>query len=151
MADRSQFAADQFFVNVGTNRNDLTGGTVHRVKTVFVHPKFKNGDANYVYHDVGLLELRNDIILSGTAQLVQLAYPKDKPKTGQDCTITGYGTNPDVPHNRYLYQVHLNVITAEQCVEAFKVFENRTEEVDKHEICVQAPGKNQCQGDSGGI
>lgn len=84
----------------------MTGGTVHSVKTVFVHPKFKNGGQAYVFHDVGLLELNDDITRSDSVQLVELAHHNDRPKTGTDCTITGYGKNPDHPHNKYLYQVH---------------------------------------------
>ncbi len=145
---RQPYNASQFYVNVGTNRNDLTGGTVHSVKTVFAHPKFKNGGASYRFHDVGLLELNKDIELNDRAQLVNLARYDDKPQIGDDCTITGYGKNPDVPHNKYLYQVHLNVISSKEC--ANEVADGTVKEVAKHNICVKAPGKNQCQGDSGG-
>lgn len=98
---------------------------------------------------MGLLELNDEITLNDKAQLVQLARRDDKPKTGTDCTITGYGKNPDVPSNKLLYQVHMNVITSEQCVKELAT--GTVKEVEKHEICVKAPGKNQCQGDSGGI
>lgn len=146
---RIPYNARQFYVNVGTNRKGPTGGTEHSVKTVFVHPKFRNGNATYRFHDVGLLELNDDIELNDRVQLVKLARPNDRPKVGADCFITGYGKNPDVPHSQYLYQVHLNVITAEQCVD--EVADGTIEEVNEHNICVRAPGKNQCRGDSGGI
>ncbi|XP_037030355.1 trypsin-like [Bradysia coprophila] len=145
---REPYSAERFYVNVGTNRNDLKGGTVHRVKTVFVHPKFRNGDENYRFHDIGLLQLKDDITLNDKSQLVKLARRGDKPKIGADCTITGYGKNPDHPGNKFLYQVHLNVITAEQCVD--ELASGTVEEVEKHNICVKAEGKNQCRGDSGG-
>lgn len=148
-ANRQPYNAERFYVNVGTNRNDLTGGTVHSVKNVFVHPKFKNGGQNYVFHDVGLLELTNDITLNDRAQLVELARPSDRPKIGAGCIITGYGKNPDHPHNKQLYQVHLNVITAEQCVKELAT--GTVEEVNKHNICAKGDDKNQCEGDSGGI
>lgn len=147
-ATRTEYKAAQFFVNVGTNNNDVTGGTVHRVKTVFAHPKFKSGDKYYTFHDIGLLELTDEITLNDRSQLVKLARRNDRPQTGADCTITGYGFNPDHPHNKHLYQVHMNVITAEQCVK--ELAGGTVKEVDKHQICVKAPGKNQCKGDSGG-
>lgn len=116
---------------------------------MFVHPKFRNGGANYRFHDVGLLELNDDIEVDSRAQLVKLANRNDDPKIGADCTITGYGKNPDHPHNKYLYQVHLNVINATKCVD--ELADGTVAEVKEHNICVQAPGKNQCQGDSGGL
>lgn len=147
-SSREPYSADRIYVNVGTNRNDLKGGTVHRVKTVFVHPKFRNGDENYLFHDIGLLQLTDEITLNDKSQLVKLARRGDKPKIGADCTITGYGKNPDHPHNKLLYQVHLNVISAEQCVD--ESASGTVEEVERHNICVKAKDKNQCQGDSGG-
>ncbi|KAJ6648822.1 Trypsin 3A1 [Pseudolycoriella hygida] len=139
-----QYKAEQFYVSVGTNTKELTGGVTHTVKTVFTHPKFQNGD---VYHDVGLLELDEDIELNDKAQLVELANREDRPEEGADFIITGYGKNPDAPHSQKLYQVHLNVITAKDCVAELEG--GTVEDVDQHLICVQAPGKNQCQGDSG--
>lgn len=140
--------ASKYYVNVGTNRNDLTGGTIHYVKTVFVHPKYKGGGDNHFFHDVGLLELIDLIVLNDRSRLVTLAHCGDNPKNGTDGIVTGYGTNPDHPSNALLYQVHLNVITAEQCTKALAG--GTTEEVNKHQICAAAPGKNFCQGDSGG-
>lgn len=92
--------------------------------------------------------MTNDITYNDKAQPVELARRDDRPKTGTDCTITGYGKNPQHPHTRHLYQVHLKIITAEQCVK--EVATGTVKEVEKHEICVKAKGKNQCQGDSGG-
>lgn len=146
---RKAYKAEQFFVNVGTNNNDLTGGTLHRVKRVFVHPKFKNGGPDYVFHDVGLLELSSAVQFNNRTQPVKLARRKDRPKIGAECTITGYGFNPDVEHNKHLYQVHINVIIAEQCVKELEK-DSTAREVNKHEICAKAKSKNQCQGDSGG-
>lgn len=146
--DNGLYSAASYYVNVGTNYKDLTGGTIHSVKTVFVHPKYKGGMNNHFFHDVGILELINDITLNDRAKLVTLAHPDDDPQNGTDGTITGYGTNPDHPNDRHLYQVHLNVITAEQCVE--ELAGGTAKEVDEHQICVEAPGKNQCPGDSGG-
>lgn len=116
---------------------------------MFVHPKFRNGDANYRFHDIGLLELKDDITLDDKSQLVQLARRGDRPKIGADCTITGYGKNPDIPSNKLLYQVHMNVISARQCVK--ELASGTMTQVSRHNICVKAAGKNQCQGDSGGI
>lgn len=146
--DSKPYSPESYFVNVGTNNNDLTGGTLHYVKTVFVHPKYKGGGDNHFFHDVGLLELTNDIELNDRSQLVKLAHCSDRPFSGDDLTISGYGKNPDHPNDKRLYQVHLKVITAQKCVD--ELAGGTVEEVDKHQICAAAKGKNQCKGDSGG-
>lgn len=128
---------------MGTNYKDLTGGTIHSVKTVFVHPKYKGGGDNHYFHDVGLLELTDYIVLNERSQLVNLAHKDDNPENGTDGTVTGYGDNPDHPNDRRLYQVHLSVITGEQCVN--ELAGGTAEEVDEHQICAEAEGKNFCQ------
>lgn len=98
---------------------------------------------------MGLLELNDHIKLDSRSQLVQLAHRSDRPAIGADCTITGYGINPDHPHDQHsLYQVHLNIITAKQCAD--ELAQGTYDEVEKHNICAKAPNKNQCRGDSGG-
>lgn len=135
-------------INVGSSRNDLSGGTRHSVKTVFIHPKYRGGGKHNFFHDVGLLELKKNIDLGDRAQLVSIAEPDDRPKDGGDVTITGYGRNPDNPVNKLLYQVQMNVITAERCVN--EIAGGDVDKVDQHQICVEGDNKNQCPGDSGG-
>ncbi|XP_037029861.1 trypsin 3A1-like [Bradysia coprophila] len=141
-------SAKRYVVNVGSNLNDLSGGTHHSVKTVFIHPEYNGGGTYNFFHDVGLLELKTDIKLGDRAQLVTIALPDDNPKDGADVYITGYGRNPDHPGDNRLYQVQMNVITAEKCIELLA--RGTVEEVDQHEICVVGKNKNQCPGDSGG-
>lgn len=147
--DRKPFEGNRFQVISGTNKVDPNGGPIHLVKTAFVHPKYLNARDNR-FHDVGLLELYDDIQLSSRSQLVTLARRNDWPAVGTDCTITGYGTNPDHPNDQQtLYQVHLQVITSKQCVD--ELAQGTVEEVEEHNICAKAPHKNQCRGDSGGM
>lgn len=136
--------ASRYYVNVGTNHGALTGGVLHFVKTVFIHPKYKGGGDNHFFHDACILELQDDITLNDRSQLVQLARRTDKAENGTDGTVTGYGKNPDHPNDDRLYQVHLTVITAEQCVS--ELAGGTAEEVEEHQICAEAPGKNQCEG-----
>lgn len=95
-----------------------------------------------------LKKLTQDIVLNSRAQLVSLARPSDRPKIGAVGTVTGYGTNPDHRGNKHLFRVDLEVISAEQCTN--ELAGGTAEEVDKHQICAQYPGRNQCEGDSGG-
>lgn len=97
---------------------------------------------------MGLLELIDNIQLGSKSQLVTLANRDDDPPVGTDCTVTGYGENPDHPDDSRLYQVHLNIISAKQCTE--ELAGGTAEEVEQHQICAEAMGKNQCEGDSGG-
>lgn len=47
-----------------------------------------------------------------------------------------------------MYQVQLTVITAESCHSQLNG--DSVENIEQHEVCAEAYGKNTCQGDSGG-
>lgn len=148
-SDGKPFAPEKYYVNVGTNYGNLTGGVIHFVKKVFVHPMYKGGGDNHYFHDVGMLQLTEDIKLNDRARVVRLAKPTNKPKVGDSMTISGWGTNPEHPDDNRLYQVVLKVISAKQCTQ--ELAGGTVEEVEQHQICAKAEGKNQCKGDSGGM
>ncbi|KAJ6605104.1 Trypsin-1 [Pseudolycoriella hygida] len=145
------FPPDFFYVIAGTREGgtEPSDGTIHQVKTVFRHPKFKgvNSDTNG-HHDVGLLELVDEIELGEKSQLVELAHEDDRPAVGTDCKLAGWGKNPDHPGDKSLYQIHFNIISSQECYDEFA--SDEVDELEKHEICAQAPGRNECPGDSGG-
>lgn len=142
------YSASQISVLVGSNTKVTnTGGTKHAVKRVFVHPKYRSG-VNF-FHDVGLLELKTAVTLSNRVRLVNLAGRTERPATGADVFVSGYGTNPENPTTKNLYQVHLNVIAAAQCSRELK--SGTASENEQHFICAKAPNKNHCKGDSGGL
>lgn len=112
-----------------------------------MHPKFRAG-ANRRHHDVGLIQLKDDIKFSSVSQMTKLIHDGSHVRVGDDGIVSGWGTNPDVPHDRHLNQVHLTVIDSETC--ARQIGEDTPEGIEQHEVCGEAPGKAFCQGDSGG-
>lgn len=124
------------------------GGRTHSVIKVFTHPKFIGGSNNY-HHDVGLLQLSDNIYLDNSAYYTNLAHANDVIYPGTDGIVSGWGKNPDHPNDSdRLYQVHLTVISSTQCAREFGG--DTSQEFGRHEVCAQAAGKNTCQGDSGG-
>jgi hypothetical protein len=120
------------------------GGNLNFVKTVYTHPKF-NGGTNHFHHDVGLLELRNELVISAYQRMVTLVHSNDVTPVGRDGYTSGWGENPDHPNDSSLYQVHLTVISAQSCHD--QIGGDTVEEREQHEICGQAKGRNFCEGD----
>lgn len=131
---------------MGSN-NIISGGILHSVKQLYTHPDYKGGNDNHFFHDIGLLELNDDITLNEKSQLVQLAHCHDEGKSGTIGVVSGWGTHPDYSADNELYHVNLTVISSESCHE--QLAGGTVEEIEKHQICGEDPGKNFCQGDSG--
>lgn len=141
-----QYTPSQYLVNSNSNTSSPLDGNLHYVKNVYTHPKFR-GSSNHFHHDVGILELQDEILITTTSRLTTLAHSNDETPAGRVGRVSGWGENPDHPNDNRLYQVELNVISAQNCSSQFGSDEDQIEE---HEICAQAPGKNFCKGDSGG-
>lgn len=134
---------------MGVNTIEFMGEGSHTVKNVYLHPKYMGGHDHHFFNDVALLELNDHIeINQRSTKLVNLAQKNDRPKNGSDAIVSGWGTNPDHPNENRLYQVHLNIISAQTCHD--ELAGGTVEEIEKHQICAEAPGKNHCEGDSGG-
>jgi trypsin len=138
--------ADRFFIRTGSTYKQ-SGGSVYNGTRIFVHPKFQAG-ANRRHHDIGIIQLKNEITLSSVSQLTKLIHDGSHVKVGDDGIVSGWGVNPDVPHDDHLNQVHLTVINSTICSK--QIGEDTPEGMEQHEICGEAPGKAFCQGDSGG-
>lgn len=137
--------AKRFIIFVGSTLK--YGGQVYNVSNVYPHPKFQGG-ANRRHHDIGLLELTSDIPMSPTSQHVKLVHKNDQIKAGDDGVVSGWGHNPDNPNDPRLYQVHLPVISPQECARLND--QDTAQGYEQHEICTNKPGKSFCSGDSGG-
>jgi Trypsin len=85
------FQANRFFIRAGSTYKK-SGGTTYNVSNVYVHPKFSAG-ANRRHHDVGLLELTDNIKLSDSSKLVKLVHKGTDVKVGTDGIVSGWGKN----------------------------------------------------------
>lgn len=143
--NKQTLQASRFIVEVGSTRRH--GGKRYNVSNVYPHPKFQGG-SNRRHHDVGLLQLKSNIPIGKNSKYTKLAHQNDKIETGDDGVVSGWGLNPENSHDDRLYQVHLAVISNEECAELN--YEDTAEGYEQHEICAHNRGKNFCRGDSGG-
>lgn len=121
------------------------------MEKVYANPKFDGKQENY-HHDIGLLELKEDIEFNSKAQPVNLPDENYTPAPGSVVILSGSGDNPDniQDSKERLYQVELQVITAQECY----MYHHRghsVKELEKHEICAKGRGRKSGKpGDSGG-
>lgn len=121
------------------------------VKSVYANPKFDGKQENY-HHDIGLLELTEDIEFNSKAQAVNLPDQDYAPAAGSDVILSGSGTNPDNKKDskERLYQVELQIISAQDCYK-YHHRGHSVKELEEHEICAKGSGKKGGKGgDSGG-
>lgn len=140
---------DSFEVNIETVLRHH--GKKVQVKKVHANPKFVGKEENY-HHDIGLLELEEDIEFNTKAQPVNLPDENSTPADGSDVILSGSGTNPDNKKDskERLYQVELQVISAEECYK-YHHKGHSVKELKKHEICAKGSGEKSGKGgDSGG-
>jgi trypsin len=137
---------ERYFIRAGSTQKH-SGGTIHTVSNVYVHPKFRAGE-NKKHHDVGLLKLADPIKLSDKSQLVKLIDEDTSTEVGDKATLAGWGNDPIVPHDYHLNQIEYTVIDSKSC--AKEIATDTEAGVEKHEICAKSPGASGCEGDSGG-
>lgn len=143
------FDPDIFEINIETVLRHH--GKKLRVKKVHAHPEF-DGKADNYHHDIGILELEDDITFNNKAQPVTLPDENYTPAAGSDVILSGSGDNPDNPEDskERLYQVELQVITAKECYK-YHHRGHSVDELEKHEICAKGKGRKSGKGgDSGG-
>lgn len=136
------YAADRCLVFAGATESHA--GEIHYVKKVHVHPKYKGGGDNHLFHDISMIELKDHLTLDSTKQTLTIAGKDDVVKTGDDVFVSGWGTNPEHPDDDRLYQVHLKVISAQKCHD--ELTGGNVEEVEKHQICAYDKNKAHCHG-----
>lgn len=140
----TQNIASRFTIRAGSTYKN-SGGRTYKATRVFEHPQYA---ANGRHHDVGIIQLSDQIQFDRNTQLTQLAKANDVIYIGADTVVNGWGRNPDHPDDKEnLYQVHLRVVGPAVCARTFGV---PVAEVEKHNICVNGIRKSACQGDSGG-
>ncbi len=114
---------------------------------VHAHPKF-DGKADNYHHDIGLLELKEDIEFNNKAQPVNLPPENYTVALYSDVILSGSGDNPDniQDSKERLYQVELQVISAHECYK-YHHKGHSVEGLDEHEICARGRGRKSGKGD----
>ncbi|WP_051311834.1 serine protease [Zooshikella ganghwensis] len=117
------------------------GATTIRVKRQIVHPQY---DAYYLYNDVALLELENDIPYKyKPIQLANEYITSTYAGQGMYTTVIGWGDTQGTGNPYVLQKVDVPITSTRICQNAGGIYSN---------ICAGLPqgGKDSCQGDSGG-
>lgn len=83
--------ADRYQIRVASSYI-RSGGRTHSVSRVFVHPRFIGASDNF-HHDVGLLQLSDNIQLDNSAYYTTLAHANDVIYPGTDGLVSGWGKN----------------------------------------------------------
>ena len=129
--------------------------TEHDVKKIILHPKyFKGWTDDYVYqchNDIALLQLTEPVRISNGVRSACL--PKYEPKNGaKDMLISGWGTTEDFSYSDVLLKAEVDLIPRKKCEEMYSIPElGQRGNITERMICAASPGKDTCQGDSGGI
>lgn len=135
----SEVAPEEFLVRAGSNYAYREGETRSVVK-VINHP-----DYNRDMVDVSLLKLASPFALSESIGTIALST--SMPLQGE-VVVSGYGRIKEnglaAPH---LMSAKLQLADHGTCVKQYQVVNL---DVKDHMICAAEPGKDSCQGDSGG-
>jgi trypsin len=133
-----------YSVRVGST-SQLTGGDIHKVKGVYVHPFFDPDSYDY---DVALLLLNSSIAIDGiTKKIIQLPFFGQAVFEMTPCVVSGWGETQNFNEtNINLRSVNLYVSNQKECHKYYSDVGGITWRM----ICAFAPKKDSCSGDSGG-
>ena len=116
---------------------------------IFQHPKYIHDDR--FFYDFALLKLKIPATLSEMVGIVCLARNPHERFVDFEFTISGWGKTVDLlfyPGSDELRKTTVFGITNKRCS---KMYQNIFTIVQNLHICAEAPNKDSCNGDSGGI
>jgi len=131
-------------ISLGSLRTDGRGtraATFAAVEQTYVHPNYNPSTIDY---DVALLRLSAPVNFAGNIQPVKLAPSTSGDFSGGSATCTGWGlTTQGGVGSDILREVTYPVITNQRCSTMYSGITARM-------LCAYEPGKDSCNGDSGG-
>ncbi|XP_039448057.1 chymotrypsin-1-like [Culex pipiens pallens] len=139
-------ATSDVWVVVGTNRVDALAVPRHTVDRIVIHPNF---DVNVYANDVAVLRVLRPFIFSESIQPITLG--SDNVEAESNAVATGFGRTAisDSTPASFLRYVNVDVITNEECQEAFD--DSYQERLHGNTVCTRsAEGSGICLGDAGG-
>lgn len=114
---------------------------VRQAKSLILHEKY---NPTTMANDIALVKLESEFMK--TSSLYPSKRASSAPSAGQLCTLAGWGVTSENSQNisPSLLRVNLEVVSFEHCNAAFQGT------LVKGMMCASAPGRDACQGDSGG-
>ena len=120
---------------------------MHNIKKIIKHSGYKTTTDGVPVNDIALIQVKTPFKFDKTRSAIPLF--EGVTKTGNNATISGWGTtkHESSPHN--LQAVNVPIISKTECKEAYKL---HNIDLPEGQICASVPegGKDACQGDSGG-
>lgn len=114
---------------------------VRQAKSLSIHEKY---NPTTMANDIALVKLVSEFMK--TNSLYPSKRASSAPSAGQLCALAGWGVTTENAQNisPSLLRVNLEVVSFEHCNVAFQGT------LVKGMMCASAPGRDACQGDSGG-
>ncbi|XP_031349469.1 trypsin alpha-4-like [Photinus pyralis] len=117
------------------------GGKVVAVVQINDHPKYNPSNIDY---DVSVLKLAEDVVLSSNAQIIEMVSSNTQ-EGGRNAFVSGWGAlYSGGPSPNQLQVVEVAEEDRAACNRAYGG------KITDRMICFKNPGKDSCQGDSGG-
>ncbi|XP_011690276.1 PREDICTED: uncharacterized protein LOC105451493 [Wasmannia auropunctata] len=130
---------------VATGTNSISGGEIHTVKSILVHPQYSDKYEDAWKNDIAVITLVEPIKYNQYQQ--PIALTTTKPTPGQACTLSGWGlirTNGPLPRN--LQKMTQVVVAQNKCQDSH--YEMPL--TGSHLCTINRYGIGACSGDSGG-
>nr|ADT80830.1 serine protease 60 [Mamestra configurata] len=131
-----------------------SGGTVHTISRIIMHPQYIHAILN---NDVAIVRLDNPAVFSSRVQLASIPGPNYNLVDGASVSHVGWGHLQYQGHSsEQLMHVHVNIINQQVCAERYAILkaqDSNWPEVNDGMVCagiLNHGGKDACQGDSGG-
>ncbi|XP_033229255.1 chymotrypsin-2-like [Belonocnema kinseyi] len=134
------FDVTRFKVVTGINRQS-DNGTIYNAENLIIHENYKPGGYS---NDIGLIQVKEDIIYSKVVQPVPLPS-KNFDNYNDEVILIGFGRlGIDKPPAKTLQEVKLEIYPYSKCI-------SLVPHVGKTHVCtLTKPGEGACNGDSGG-
>ena len=118
------------------------------VEKIIIHPKY------YRYqNDIAIIQLAKPV--RNKKGIRNACLPKYEPRQQEvkEMLITGWGAKYSAgPTSNVLLKAVVDLVSRKKCKEMYKKpWNGQTEDITERMICAASPGKDTCQGDSGGI
>ncbi|XP_024872403.1 chymotrypsin-1-like, partial [Temnothorax curvispinosus] len=130
---------------VATGSIDSTGGELHTVKTIAVHPQYSDRKEDAWKNDIAVITLESPIEYNKYQS--PIALTTSKPTPGQKCTLSGWGRiSAEGPYPRNLLKMNQFVVSKSQCQKSHY----NMPLTGSHLCTLNRYGIGACSGDSGG-
>ncbi|CAH0581325.1 unnamed protein product [Chrysodeixis includens] len=147
--------AQQWRVRLGTSFAS-SGGTVHAISQLLLHPQYNHANLN---NDVAIVRLSSPAVFSSTVQPISIAGTNYNVPDNTPVVTAGWGSQwYQGPPSQQLLHVTVNTINQQICAERYAYLKTlpgyqNWPDINNGMLCsgiFNVGGRDACQGDSGG-